>query len=212
MHRIIDIYNTLFTYYKKQHWWPAKTPYEMMVGAILTQNTAWSNVEKAIANFGDNLTPRYIETASQQELIDIIRPSGFFNQKSLRIKRLTDWYRKYNYDIMLAKQQDGGRLREQLLDINGVGRETADSILLYALGKPFFVVDAYTRRILSRMGYAVPRDYDGIRSMIENNIPKDVGIYNEFHALIVVHAKNSCKTKPVCTGCIMSDICDTKHN
>jgi len=207
MQNITNIYSTLYAHYGEPHWWPAKTPYEMMAGAILTQNTAWSNVEKAIANFGENLTPEFIETVQIENLIDIIRPSGFFNQKSLRLKSLTDWYKRYNYDIIQARQQNCGDLRAQLLNINGVGRETADSILVYALEKTSFVVDAYTRRILSRVGYDLPKDYDDLRCMIEQNIRRDLDIYNRFHALIVVHAKEYCKAKAVCDGCVLAEVC-----
>jgi len=204
---IADLYDILLAHYGDPHWWPAKTPYEMMVGAILTQNTAWANVEKALANFGDNLTPEFVETASIEDLIDIIRPSGFFNQKSLRLKSITGWYKQYNYDIIQARRQDCAELRAQLLAVNGVGRETADSILVYALDKPSFVVDAYTRRILSRIGYDLSKDYDDIRLMIEQSIPQDLVVYNRFHALIVVHAKEYCKVKAVCVGCPLAEVC-----
>lgn len=207
MDRLADIYRLLFAAYGPQHWWPATTPYEMMVGAILTQNTAWTNVEKALTNLGERLNPEYILAAPSEELAAAIRSSGYHNQKAIRLKTLTEWYGEYGCDIEKVQLADGNVLREELLGLKGVGGETADSILLYALNKPFFVVDAYTRRILQRLGYPLPSTYDGIRKAIEDNVPEELQLYNEFHALIVRHAKEHCRVKPLCAGCPLEERC-----
>jgi endonuclease-3 related protein len=208
--KLMEIYNLLLKAYGKRNWWPAKTPFEMMIGAILTQNTAWTNVEKAISNFGDRLSPEFIDAVSKEELAEIIRPSGYYNQKADRLKAITEWFKKYSYDIKNARQVDGKVLRKELLDVKGVGKETADSILTYALDKPFFIVDTYTRRILYRIGYDIPKGYDELRLKIEENVPRDLYIYNEFHALIVEHAKNHCKKVPNCEGCPLDAKCQKR--
>ena len=208
--KLMEIYNLLLKAYGKRNWWPAKTPFEMMIGAILTQNTAWTNVEKAISNFGDRLSPEFIDAVSKEELAEIIRPSGYYNQKANRLKAITEWFKKYSYDIKKARQVDGKVLRKELLDVKGVGKETTDSILTYALDKPFFIVDTYTRRILYRIGYDIPKGYDELRLKIEENVPRDLYIYNEFHALIVEHAKNHCKKVPNCEGCPLDAKCQKR--
>lgn len=202
-----DIYATLFDAYGTQHWWPARTPFEMMVGAILTQNTAWTNVERAIAAFGENLTPSFILSCDEATLADIIRPSGYYNQKAKRLKTLAAWYTGYGADIARVRAADGEHLRAELLGLNGVGHETAYSMLLYAFEKPYFVVDAYTRRLFSRLGFTLPVQYDALRLMIEQALPRDLTLYNEFHALIVTHAKHHCKAKPSCSGCPLAVRC-----
>lgn len=207
---LMDLFNQLFDEYGKRNWWPADTPFEMMVGAILTQNTTWTNVEKAIENLGTKINPQFIEEASNDELAKLIRPSGFYNQKAIKLKELARWFKKYNYDIERLKKADGDSLREEMLEVKGIGRETADSILTYALDKTYFVVDAYTRRILSRIGFNIPEDYDEIRLFIESEIPRDIYIYNEFHALIVYHAKQFCRKKPDCGQCRLNISCMKK--
>ena len=212
MHTLNDIFTLLLKYYGKRNWWPARTPYEMMVGAILTQNTNWTNVEKAIANMGDLLNPQTVLGLSNEELAKLIHASGFHNMKAIKLKALTQWFENYGFNIERVKEQDGQKLRDELLSVKGVGRETADSILTYALDKPFFVIDAYTKRILDRLGFTLPKDYDEIRTVIEDIIPRDLYIYNEFHALIVQHAKEHCKKKPVCLDCPLANICKKKIN
>ncbi|MDD2498054.1 MAG: endonuclease III domain-containing protein, partial [Desulfitobacteriaceae bacterium] len=204
------VYKTLLDFYGPRNWWPAKTTFEMMVGAIFTQNTAWTNVEKAIANFGERLSPEFIETVSQEELGEIIRPSGYYNQKAIYLKALTAWLKKYSYDLNKVMKNQGEALRRELLSVKGVGRETADSILTYALEKPFFIVDAYTKRVLARLGYELPSTYDGIRLLIEGKLPRDLDLYNEFHALIVEQAKSFCQKKPLCEGCPLGSFCVKK--
>ncbi|MDF2873402.1 MAG: pdg [Sporomusa sp.] len=207
MNGLHELYNTLLNAYGQRNWWPAKTPFEMMVGAILTQNTTWTNVEKALVNLGDRLSPTFIAGVDLGELAQLIRSSGYYNQKAVKLKALTQWYAGYGYNIEKAAASDGEVLRTELLAVKGVGRETADSILLYALNKPFFVVDTYTKRILHRIGYDIPSTYDGLRLKIEENLPRDVYLYGEFHGLIVEHAKRHCKKKPSCEGCPVESVC-----
>lgn len=211
MNGLLKIYDTLFNAYGPRHWWPAKTPFEMMVGAILTQNTTWTNVEKAIDNFGEHLSPEFIAAISLEELGQIIRPSGYYNQKALRLKALTAWFKQYSYDIEKAQLIEGEILRSELLYVKGIGPETADSILLYALNKPFFVVDTYTKRLLHRLGYAIPKTYDQLRLKIETSLPCDIYLYNEFHALIVEHSKQHCKKNPSCAACPLVALCRTQE-
>lgn len=178
----------------------------MCVGAVLTQNTSWSSVEKAIARFDGRLSAEFVNSISDEELTEIIRPSGFFNQKAVRIRALTAWLEQLGCqpaECALSTQE----LRCQLLGIKGIGRETADSILVYAFGRLSFVVDAYTRRLLSRLGYTLPTDYDDIRLMIESAVPKELYIYNNFHALIVEQCKQHCLKKPKCTDCPLWNVC-----
>lgn len=207
MAELTQIYNILLKEYGPRHWWPAQTPFEMMVGAILTQNTTWTNVEKAIKNFGEDLSPKFIASVPKEELAQIIRSSGYYNQKAIKLKGLTEWFERYSYDVVKTMEVDGQVLRDELLSVKGVGRETADSILTYALKKPFFVVDTYTKRILQRIGYNLPKTYDDLRLEIEQSIPKDLYVYNEFHALIVEHAKRYCQKSPNCEGCPLEALC-----
>lgn len=203
----IKVFEKLLNKYGKRHWWPSKNEYEMMVGAILTQNTTWNNVEKAIDNFGEKLTPEFIENIDTIELSNIIRSSGYYNQKAIKLKEMTKWFQRYSYNINEARKIDGEFLRDELLKVKGIGEETADSILTYALHKPYFVVDTYTRRLFKRLGVDVPKRYDEFRLKIQANIPKDLYIYNEYHALIVEHAKKHCKKKPICVSCPLDDVC-----
>lgn len=207
MDQLLQVYNILLNEYGPRQWWPAETPFEMMVGAILTQNTTWANVEKAIANFRENLTPEFIASVPKEELAQLIKSSGYYNQKAMKLKELTKWFKKYDYDIESARKVEGQPLREELLSVKGIGRETADSILTYALNKPFFIIDTYTKRILSRLGYFIPKTYDNLRLMIEENIPNNLYVYNEFHALIVEHAKRYCKKSPDCEDCPIESRC-----
>ena len=210
---LTEIYQLLFDAFGPQHWWPGETPFEVMTGAILTQNTSWINVEKAINNLknANCLTPERLHTLDQQKLAELIRPAGYFNIKAKRLKNFIDWLYE-NYDGQLANLDDvdTNRLREELLGIKGVGRETADSILLYALGRPVFVVDAYTARIAVRHRLIEPgADYEQLRDLFESNLPKsrkgclsaDVQLYNEYHALLVRLGNNFCKPKAKCPGC-----------
>lgn len=204
------IYNTLYEHYGDLAWWPADTPYEVMLGAILTQNTNWKNVELALANLEGNLTPEYIETIELDELTKLIRPAGFFNQKALYLKEMTLWFKRYNYDINTVRQEPLDKLRHELLNVRGIGPETADSILLYAFNLETFVIDAYTKRIFYRYGLDLGSKYEDLRRAFMESLPKDVEIYNHYHGLIVEHAKTHCKKKPICTGCPLLANCERR--
>ena len=205
--KLTKIYQTLLARYGELHWWPAKTPYEVMVGAVLTQNTAWGNVEKAIANFGGSLSPENVTNAGLEELIDIIRPAGFFNQKAGYLKAVTAWYANYGYDVPTVQRQPLAKLRGELLATKGVGQETADSILLYAFGFPTFVVDAYTVRLCERVPIEAGKGYAAVKAYFERNLPPGAEVYNNFHALIVVNAKEHCRKKPSCGNCPLGGNC-----
>jgi endonuclease-3 related protein len=205
--RLLSIYETLLTHYGELHWWPARTPYEVMVGAVLTQNTAWSNVEKAIANFGDNLSPEAVANADLVELTETIRPAGFFNQKVGYLKAVTAWYAGYGYDVSTVQREPFEKLRAELLATKGVGQETADSILLYAFGLPTFVVDAYTIRLCGRYPIDAGKGYAAVKAHFEDNLPNSAEVYNGFHAQIVINAKEHCRKKPICGGCPLGGTC-----
>ncbi len=210
--KLMTLFELLLSYYGKQDWWPAETHYEMMVGAVLTQNTTWKNVVKALNNFNGDLSPSLIKEISTTELAEIIRPSGYFNQKAIKLKALNDWYERYDFDIEKVRSIDGETMREELLTVHGVGRETADSIMTYAVGKPYFIIDTYTRRLFHRLGFDVPIRYDEFRKMIEAVIPKDLYLYNELHALIVKHATAHCLKTPKCEGCPLATSKDIQGN
>jgi endonuclease-3 related protein len=204
------IYDTLFARYGNPHWWPGETPYEIMVGAVLTQNCAWRNVEKAIANFGNNLTPEFVLSLDHAALVDKIRPAGFFNQKAVYLKAVTAWFGKYGFDAGTVKREPLEKLRAELRSTKGVGRETADSILLYAFALPTFVIDAYTVRLCGRLPLEAGKGYDEIKAYFESNLPKSVEVYNNFHALIVINGKEHCHKKPLCGGCPLADGCEKR--
>jgi endonuclease-3 related protein len=188
------------------HWWPAKTPFEVIVGAILTQSTAWANVERAIANLrpARMLTPAAILRARTSQLAERIRPSGYFRQKAKKLKAFARFLEsRYAGSLARMFRTPTTVLREELLSVHGIGPETADSILLYAGNHPVFVVDAYTHRIFGRHGVTTGKpDYEGVRSLFEGSLPPNPELFNEFHALIVNTGKNWCrKSAPRCEGC-----------
>lgn len=202
---ILQSYAALFARWGEQRWWPGETRLEMMLGAILTQNTAWTNVEKAIANLRkiNALDLAALESAPVERVAEWIRPAGYFNQKAGYIKAMAGTIRN-RFDGSLNKlfALNTPTLRTELLSWKGVGPETADSILLYAGKRPVFVVDAYSRRFLSRHGWCGDTaSYDSISRLFTDNLPDDVQLYNEYHALIVRLGKEYCNTKPRCTGC-----------
>lgn len=192
-----------------QQWWPGETPFEVVIGAILTQNTSWSNVEKAIKNLkaADRLSPNGIYELSTIELAQLIRPSGFFNVKAKRVKTFINWlFSRYEGDLSRMFRQDLQTLRDELLSVKGIGPETADSILLYAGNMPTFVVDAYTHRIFSRHGFISEEStYDEMKAFFEENLPEDVRLFNEYHALLVQIGKRYCKPKKACEPCPLKD-------
>ena len=188
------------------HWWPAKTPFEVIVGTILTQNTAWVNVERAIANLRRErlLTPRGLERVPLGRLARLVRPSGYFRQKAKKLKAFVRFLReRFGGSLERMFRTPTAQLREQLLGVHGIGPETADSILLYAGNHPIFVVDAYTKRILLRHGLAGEMaGYEEIRDLFESALPRDARLFNEFHALLVNVGKNWCRAKnPRCSEC-----------
>ena len=191
---LLTLYDRMYTAYGPQNWWPADTPFEVMAGAVLTQNTAWSNVEKAINNLkqADCLAPERILTLDDKQLARLIRPSGYFNIKARRLKNLCAWLPdKRGYQNKRRWQTN--KLRESILSVNGIGPETADDILLYAFQRPVFVIDVYSRRLLAGLGLINGDEkYETLRACFEKALPADVALYNEFHALIVRHAKEKC--------------------
>ncbi len=197
------LYALLFERYGPQHWWPAETPMEMMVGAILTQNTAWRNVERAIAALraAGLLDAGRLAAAEPRVLQEAIRPSGYFRQKAERLRRLALFVLEHG-GVAGMRAVDGATMRQRLLAINGIGPETADSILLYALEYPVFVIDAYTRRLLSRLGWVDESiRYDALQALFHAGLRRDLARFQEFHALIVHHAKAHCRKVPGCAGC-----------
>ncbi|MFC1866382.1 endonuclease III domain-containing protein [Chloroflexota bacterium] len=205
-----EVYDRLFSAYGQQHWWPAEEPFEMMIGAILTQSAAWRNAEKAIDNLktAEALSPATIRSLSLSELARIIRPCGYFNTKALKLKALVDWFATYSDDFSNLSSIDTYAIRWELLGVHGIGPETADSILLYAIGRPVFVIDAYTRRIISRVGFVVEEEsYDGYQRLFRANLAADRRLFNEYHALLVKLAKDVCRKQPLCSKCCLNDLC-----
>ena len=200
---LLDIYNRMLERLGRQNWWPADTPFEVCVGAILTQNTNWKNVEKAIKNLKKSkaLSPEAIASMPLDRLEELVRPSGFYKQKARRLKDFSQWLVEKG-GIGSLSLIDTDTLREELLSIKGIGPETADSILLYALNRPVFVVDAYTYRIFTRHGIVDEDvDYNELQALFMENLPHDVELFKEYHALIVVVGKSFCKRRPLCGGC-----------
>lgn len=203
--RLLKIFNILLGSFGKRNWWPGETPLEIIVGAILTQNTSWKNVEKAIENMKKEgvLNVAKLYEIDTEQLSEIIRPSGFFNIKSKRLKNIINViYNEYDATIENMESIKTYTLRNLLLSINGIGPETADSILLYALNKPAFVVDAYTKRFLKNHNlYNGDGDYHEIQKFFMDNLQSDVCLFNEFHALIVCLCQIYCRKVPICSGC-----------
>lgn len=206
--KLLEIYERLVDFFGHQHWWPAESEFEVCVGAILTQNTNWKNVEKAIESLKKSnlMDPKLIASMDTERIAELIKPSGFYRQKAKRLKNFCEWL----VDI-------GGldRLRElpleiarsELLKLKGIGLETADSILLYALGKPIFVVDAYTYRVLTRHSLIdEDADYHSIQELFMSNLPNDVELFKDYHALLVVLGKRFCKKKPLCENCPLKGV------
>jgi endonuclease-3 related protein len=230
---LTQIYKKLFTRYGPQHWWPAESPFEVIVGAILTQSTAWTNVAKAISNLKatGKLSPAALNTLPEKELTALIHPCGYYNMKARKLKAFIAWFGE-RFDFSIAKMcaADTETLREELLDVYGVGEETADSILLYAGNKPVFVIDAYTRRIMDRIGLTPEKpftfnssptrgevkrkgtdfhhSYRAYQAIFMSNLPPDAALFNEYHALLVKLGKEHCRKKPICEGCCLKqDYC-----
>jgi endonuclease-3 related protein len=208
--KLLVVYNKLYAAFGPQHWWPGETPFEVAVGAILTQNTNWGNVEKAIANVRRErkLYAAALHALPASRLASLIRPAGYFNTKAKRLKHFIDFLvREYSGSMAKMKKEHADVIRKKLLDVNGIGPETADSIVLYALEKPVFVIDAYTKRVLSRHNI-LDHDcsYDKSQELFHLNVERDVQLFNEYHALIVRVAKEYCRTKPLCAGCPLEGV------
>ncbi len=201
---LIALYKILYETFGSQHWWPAKTKFEIIVGAILTQQTTWKNVEKAIKNLRENklLDVKSLAKASLKKIEELVQPAGYYHQKSKRLKEISTYFLiKYQGNLNNFFKKGTDDLREELLALPGIGKETADSILLYAGEKRIFVVDAYTRRVINKLNLLAENDYDIIRMFFENNLPKNIKIYQEFHALLVKLGKEFCRKKPLCNLC-----------
>ncbi|MHC4843760.1 MAG: endonuclease III domain-containing protein [Planctomycetota bacterium] len=203
--QLMEIYQLLYDRFGPQHWWPGQTKFEIITGAILTQNTNWTNVEKAIGNLkaADLLELQKINNLQTSQLAELIRPAGYYNIKAKRLKNFVSWlFDNYNGSLENLSDTPTDRLRTELLGIKGVGRETADSILLYALGRVIFVVDAYTARVTVRHHLIEPQtDYEQLQQLFQSNLKENLQLFNEYHALLVILGKQFCKTKPVCEDC-----------
>lgn len=203
------IYDILNLHYGPQYWWPADTPFEVMIGAVLVQNTAWKNASAAISRLREAglMTPSVIHEISTDELAGYIVSSGYFNIKAMRLQALCQWLVEKN-DIDKLKKLPLKTLRRELLGIHGIGPETADDILLYALDKAVFVIDAYTRRLFSRLGLLQHDDsYEDLRRCFEQALDEDVEVFKQYHALIVAHAKDICRKQPLCERCCLAEQC-----
>ncbi|MCK4293250.1 MAG: endonuclease III domain-containing protein [Planctomycetes bacterium] len=203
--QLTEIYKLLFESFGPQHWWPGETQFEIITGAILTQNTSWANVEKAIANLksADRLMPEKLHSLDHSQLAELIRPAGYFNIKAKRLKSFLNWlFDNYHGQLTALEAMHTYHLRTELLAVKGIGPETADSILLYAFDRPIFVVDAYTARIAVRHHLIEPdADYEQLQDLFQSNLPQDVRLFNEYHALLVRLGKDLCKPKPKCPAC-----------
>jgi len=211
---LTEIYDRLYAAYGPQRWWPGNSEFEIIAGAILTQSAAWSNVERALANLkaAGAISPQGIAALSEGELAELIRPSGYYHAKARKLKafvRLLDERAGRDLERFLALP--AAELHTLLLATHGIGPETADSILLYAAGRPAFVIDAYTRRTFSRLGLSPEIDsYASWQRQFSQSLPPDAKIFNEYHALIVRHGKEVCRKRPLCHACPLSVICPTR--
>ncbi len=209
--RLLDLYERLYALYGPQHWWPAEEPFEVIVGAILTQSAAWSNVERAISRLkaAGCLTPLALYEVPEERLAELVRPSGYFRAKTAKLKAFAAHLAgRHGGDLERLFAPETAALRQELLALYGIGPETADSILLYAAGRPVFVVDAYTARLLERLGLARAGErYDELQRLFREHLPADPVLFNEYHALIVRHGKEACRKRPLCDGCGLRRAC-----
>ena len=208
-----EIYRRLLDRFGPQHWWPADEPFEVIIGAILTQSAAWGNVEKAIGNLrgAGALSPNALRKLPKAKLAKLVYPCGYYNSKALKLKAFALWLgNHYDDDLNALFALDAADLRQQLLAVHGIGQETADSIILYAAEKPVFVIDAYTRRIISRLGLAPEKEsYTSYQALFMDNLPPDAKLYNEYHALLVCLGKNICRRRPLCADCCLNELCQS---
>ncbi len=212
---LMDMYRRLYRAYGPQGWWPGDGPFEVVLGAILTQAAAWTNVERALASLKaeDCWSLEAINRRPQEELAAIIRSSGYFNAKARKLKAFASHVlENYGGDLGAFLSRGHNKLREELLGIYGIGPETADDIALYAAGQPSFVIDAYTRRIIDRLGpFETPLTggYRAYQDLFQDNLDHDTGLFQEYHALLDRHAKEACAKVPRCSGCCLLDLCAT---
>jgi len=204
---LIVIYERLIDVYDYHSWWPSQNSLEIILGAILTQNTNWDSVLISLEQLKPFLDARILMEIDLDFLQELIKPSGFFRQKASYIKEFLNWYKNYDYDDLNLLKLETKSFRHELLNIKGIGKETADSILLFAYKRPVFVIDAYTYRVFGRLGYDTPKKYDDFQHIFMNLLEADNAVYYNFHAVIVMLAKDKCKKIPKCEDCILKDIC-----
>ncbi len=205
-----EVYQRLLSHYGPQHWWPADGPFEVIIGAILTQQTTWRNVHKAISNLkqAQALDAATLRQLPLEQLSALIYPCGYYRAKARKLKAFAEHLAGYGDSLPKLFALPLDRLRAELLSIYGIGEETADSIILYASGKPIFVVDAYTRRIMQRLGLVPAKnDYASFQALFMDNLSRDREVYNEYHALLVRHGKETCRTRPLCPNCCLRAFC-----
>ena len=214
--RFMAVYWRLHAAHGPQHWWPGDSTFEIMVGAVLTQNTAWTNVEKAIANLkaAKALSPETIAATPLRRLAAWLKPSGYFNIKAKRLRSMCAWLIHKGGTRKIARLPTGA-LRAELLQVHGIGPETADDILLYAFQRPVFVIDAYTRRLFTRLGLTgADKTYEELRAFFEHALTQQgehkTRLFNQYHALIVAHGKQACRPRPLCSGCCLASLCPAK--
>jgi endonuclease-3 related protein len=207
----VQLFDILLTAFGPQHWWPGDTPFEVAIGAVLAQNTSWPNVEKAIASLraANAMTATSLLALSESDLEQAIRPVGYYRVKARYLRTLAEWVsQRATGNLSSLASEDTGALRCEILALHGVGKETADSILLYAIGKPAFVVDAYTRRIAARLRLLPDNaTYESTQQYFVTRLPEDAHLFNEFHGLLVHLAKEHCRARPVCLACPLEQCC-----
>jgi endonuclease III related protein len=209
--KLYYIYRQLLKTFGFQNWWPAQTPFEVCIGAVLTQNTSWNNVELAINNLKKNslLDAKNLYAADPVLVRQCIRPAGYFNQKAAYLKNICRFFLEKENKFSKLKKLNIIKLRSMLLDVKGIGKETADSIILYAVGRSIFVIDAYTRRIYSRIGIIKNNsDYDDVQKLFHLHIKRNLRIYRDYHAQIVMLAINYCNKVPKCLNCPLCAMCN----
>jgi endonuclease-3 related protein len=210
LNSLLKIYELLYARYGRQHWWPGESRFEIVIGAILTQNTNWQNVEKAIANLKSAglLCEQKLHAISTPQLAELIRPAGYYNIKAVRVKNFLNWlFERHNGSLESLEQMNTHSLRESLLHIKGIGPETADSIVLYAFNKPVFVVDAYTARVAIRHRFIeYGAGYEALQELFTGGLPQDTRLFNEYHALLVRVGKEHCRKIARCGGCPLEEL------
>ena len=210
---LLEVYDRLYQRYGPQHWWPGDGPLEVIFGAILTQFAAWTNVEKALTNLKEAgvMSIEALRDIPGERLALLLRPSGTFNTKARKVKAfINHLWENHGGDLGSLLSQEPAVLRRELLSIYGIGEETADDILLYAAGMPYFVIDAYTRRIIQRLGMAPEQQsYHAYQELFHRRLPRDAALFNEYHALLDRHAKETCRVQPLCVGCCQVELCPT---